>query len=274
MKRDWTDDNVEEIMIKLIASDVDGTLLPEGTSDMNPELYEVVRELKKKGIAFVAASGRQMNSVRRVFAPVIDEVYFISNNGGYVKYQNEVLACRSFVPEVAEEIISYIRQMEDTFSLVTAPEGDYTDCEDAEMLRWLREGYRLSIEEVEDVMQMKGELVKISAFVKNKDAATEAVPAIKKFAGRALVTAAGEHWIDFTALGSEKGNALKELQERLHVTPEETMAFGDNNNDISMLKCAGESYAVADAREEVKAVCKHVLPAEKDGVLKVLKTLL
>ena len=72
-------------MIKLVASDVDGTLLPEGSSDMNPELYDVIRRLKEKGIVFAAASGRQMNSVRRVFRPVLDDVYFISNNGGYVK---------------------------------------------------------------------------------------------------------------------------------------------------------------------------------------------
>ena len=66
-----------------------------------------------------------------------------------------------------------------------------------------------------------------------------------------------------------------ELQKKLGVRPEETMAFGDNHNDISMLKCAGESYAVADAREEVKAVCHHILPdANKNSVLNVLKTLL
>ena len=242
----------EKRMIKLVASDVDGTLLPEGSSDMNPELYDVIRRLKEKGIVFAAASGRQMNSVRRVFRPVLDDVYFISNNGGYVKYRQNVLACRAFAPEMAEEIITYIRTMKDTFSLVTAPDGDYTDSKDPEILRWLREGYRLSIEEVEDILEKKDRLVKISAFVKNQDAAQAAQPAIEKFAGRALVTAAGEHWIDFTALGSEKGNALKELQERLGVTAEETMAFGDNNNDISMLKCAGESYAVAEAREEVK----------------------
>ena len=261
-------------MIKLVASDVDGTLLPEGTADMNPELYDVIRRLKEKGIVFAAASGRQMNSVRGVFRPVQDEVYFISNNGGYVKYRDEVLACRSFSTEIAEEIISYVRTMEDTFYLVTAPEGDFTDCRDQEMIRWLKEGYKLSIDEVADVRQKQEQLVKVSAFVKNRDAAVVAQPAIAKFAGRALVTAAGDHWIDFTAPGAEKGNALKELQKRLGVTYEETMAFGDNNNDISMLKCAGESYAVAAAREEVKAVCRHVLPAEKDSVLNVLKTLL
>lgn len=83
-------------MIKLIASDVDGTLLPEGTADLNPELYDVILKLKEKGIVFAAASGRQANSVKTVFAPVEQEMYFITNNGGYVTYRDEVLACRVF----------------------------------------------------------------------------------------------------------------------------------------------------------------------------------
>ncbi len=88
------------------------------------------------------------------------------------------------------------------------------------------------------------------------------------------MNAAGNHWIDFTAMGAEKGNAVRELQERLHVTQEETMAFGDNHNDIEMLKNAGESYAVSNARREVKCVCKHILPdADQGSVLKVLKAL-
>lgn len=262
-------------MIKLIASDVDGTLLPEGTAELNPELYEVILKLKEKGIVFAAASGRQENSIRTVFAPIVDDIYLISNNGGYVTYQNQILVCRTFDREIAKEILTYIRKMENVFYLATSPDGDYTDCQDKEMLEWLKEGYRIHINRIDDVMEKADRLVKISAFAKGRDAAGVAAPAKAVFDGKAMVTAAGEHWVDFTAPGSAKGNALKELQERLHVTREETMAFGDNNNDISMLQNAGESYAVSEAREEVKAVCKHILPdTNRDSVLRVLKTLL
>ena len=51
-------------MIKMVVSDIDGTLLTEGTDQMNPEYYDVLRELKKKGILFVAASGRQYASMK------------------------------------------------------------------------------------------------------------------------------------------------------------------------------------------------------------------
>ena len=58
-------------MIKLIASDLDGTLLKEGTMDINPEIYDIIRKLKAKGIVFAAVSGREYDSIERVFAPVI-----------------------------------------------------------------------------------------------------------------------------------------------------------------------------------------------------------
>ena len=57
-------------MIKLIASDLDGTLLKEGTMDINPEIYDIIRKLKAKGIVFAAVSGREYDSIERVFAPV------------------------------------------------------------------------------------------------------------------------------------------------------------------------------------------------------------
>ena len=66
--------------------------------------------------------------------------------------------------------------------------------------------------------------------------------------------------------------ALREVQQMLGVTPEETMAFGDNCNDIGMLQRAGESYAVANAHPEVKKTVKYIAPANtEDGVLQTVK---
>ena len=68
-------------MIKLVASDIDGTLVPEGTTSINPEFYEIIRKLKEKGILFVGASGRQYSSMRALLDPVFDDIIFISGNG-------------------------------------------------------------------------------------------------------------------------------------------------------------------------------------------------
>ena len=87
--------------------------------------------------------------------------------------------------------------------------------------------------------------------------------------------AAGERWVDFVGTDTDKGKALESIQRLMHITKEETMAFGDNNNDIGMMLCAGESYAVANAREEVKKAARHLTDRNvDDGVLKILKRLL
>ena len=79
-------------MIKLVVSDIDGTLLPEGTIELNPEFFEAVRELKRKGILFVAASGRPYASMRKVFAPVADDIIFIAENGSIVMRQEKTMS--------------------------------------------------------------------------------------------------------------------------------------------------------------------------------------
>ena len=61
-------------MIKLIVCDVDDTLLPEGTMHLNPEYFTVIKELQKRGVTFVGASGRQKVSIRKVFEPIQNEI--------------------------------------------------------------------------------------------------------------------------------------------------------------------------------------------------------
>ena len=66
-------------MIKLIASDLDGTLLQNGAQELNPEIYDLILALKERGIHFAAASGRQYASERNLFKPIADEIQDSSN---------------------------------------------------------------------------------------------------------------------------------------------------------------------------------------------------
>ena len=68
-------------MIKLVASDIDGTLLTEEQTELNPKLYEIIRKLRQKNIYFVVASGRQLDSQKILFEPVADDISYISENG-------------------------------------------------------------------------------------------------------------------------------------------------------------------------------------------------
>ena len=71
-------------MIQLIACDIDGTLLTDGAAEINPKVFCQIRRLKERNILFCPTSGRQYSSLRRLFAPIADELYFICENGALV----------------------------------------------------------------------------------------------------------------------------------------------------------------------------------------------
>ena len=70
--------------IRLIASDIDGTLLREGAAEIPLELFVHIRRLADRGILFCPASGRQYQSLRKLFAPVADSLPYLCENGAVV----------------------------------------------------------------------------------------------------------------------------------------------------------------------------------------------
>lgn len=261
-------------MIKLIATDIDDTLLVEGTNELNPELYQVIKELKKKGMRFAAASGRQYSSIRRLFEPVIDDVICVAENGSYVVYRDVPMQQVIMNREQAENLIRCIRRMEGCELTVAAFDMMYVETKDEQFIDWLVNGYRNDIKVVEDVLAQKIQINKISIYKRSgvKDIADQVIGQWKDVFKSVV---AGAVWIDFMDYRADKGIALQMLQRQLHVDREETMAFGDNSNDLGMLAAAGESYAIGNAQPQVKAAAKYIADTNvNDGVLKEMKKLL
>ncbi len=261
-------------MIRLAATDLDDTILPEGTFDINPEYYEVIRELKKKGIMFAAASGRHSSSIRRLFECVKDDVIILAGNGSCVMHQGRTEIVNALDRDLYLEILDQMRLTGTEMILVDNPECVWTDSSREDLFSWVRDGYHVQLEKRSDLAQVQSPILKIAMYVE-ADAAKEAALFREKFEGRANIMAAGARWVDVVANGVDKGTGLKKLQSIFNISKEETAAFGDNGNDIGMLELAGESYAVENARQEVKEAAGHVIgPMDSDAVLKVLKDLL
>lgn len=97
-------------MIKLIASDLDGTLLQNDAQELTPRAVELIRSLTQKGIRFVAASGRQYDNERRLFAGIEDQISYIAENGSLCIHQGKVIS-RGIIPdELAYRIIHEIKK--------------------------------------------------------------------------------------------------------------------------------------------------------------------
>lgn len=263
-------------MIKLIASDVDGTLVKDSSPYIYSEMPEAIRELKKKGILFCVASGRQYYSIRNLFKDVADDIAYIAENGAHIVYQGENLFIKEMNREYAESIIKLYREHRDTCEcIVSTPKMTLMETDNREFIELIRNSYRNRYELVHDVLETKEPIIKVSIYRKEglrKLAEEEFIPSWKD---KVKATMAGEEWVDFMNLDVDKGNALRVLCEHLGISKEETMAFGDNDNDIGMLKAAGVSYAVETARESVKQTADHICPSyHEKGVYQIVKQML
>ena len=259
-------------MIKLIASDIDGTLVENSTAVLHPEMFELIRKLKEKGILFCAASGRQYQSIANMFEPVKDDIIFLAENGAHIRYQDKDIALVEMEREHIEDIVHTIRK-ENIHGdyIVSTNDGSIMDTKNQEFIDLIKYGYRNKFRLVEDVLSEDVPIVKIAAFQKGSIRALGESVLIPAFCDKVKATMAGEEWVDYMEKTVDKGNAIRTIQEFFQITKEETIAFGDNSNDIGLLLAAGRGFAVETALDEVKAVATDVCPSyDKKGVYQTI----
>ena len=236
-------------MIKLVATDIDGTLIRESSSVLPEEIFDLIRELRKRDIYFAAASGRQYMGLKRLFAPVADQMLFISENGSNVVWKDEELYASVIDPNLIKEMQEYAKHFPNMhLTLSTTKAMHSTGSDDLSYRKMMVDGYQndMVFDDDEDYWQ-----------------------------GRLNTVVAGAPWIDFMKPGTDKGAALQFVQQYFQVKKEETLAFGDNHNDLGMILAAGEGCAVSTARTAVKEAAKHIVGSyEEKGVIKALQELL
>lgn len=233
-------------MIRLIASDLDGTLLDQ-RGHLPEGIFDMIRALIARGIHFAAASGRQYGNLRRLFAPVAQDMDFICENGALVVAQGEQKA-EWFPRDEADEIVHDIlcAGME---LLISAPETSY-------MLSSASRAftddifYRLrnTCTIIQAPSEVTGECIKISGF--HPDGVFSLAPPIQeKWRGRLHCDVAGLKWLDFTL--ANKGSGIAALSEKLRIPLSDIAAFGDQFNDESMLELVGHPFIMAHAPAEL-----------------------
>ena len=123
-------------MIRLIASDIDGTLVPDGAPALNPEYFEVIPALQKKGIIFCPCSGRSYQSMHTLFAPIADSLYFISENGTILRTEEKVLYTWPVPAEYVRPLVEEGRKLPGISVMICTPDKTYCECgEDGELRR-------------------------------------------------------------------------------------------------------------------------------------------
>ena len=248
-------------MIKLIATDMDGTFLDgEGKFDMK-RLQKVLARFKERGMSFAVASGRGYLSLEKLFAPVKDQVIFIAENGSLVEYHGEVLyealMPKDFYLQVFEELKTCpyidINQL-----LLTGKKGCYVLNTVDETYLHFSQYYNENIQKVASLAEIEDDIFKFTTnFTAETIEAGEAWVNEHVAGVKAMTT--GFASIDIVLDYVDKGVAIVELAKKMGLDMDEVLAFGDNLNDLHMMQVVGHPIAPANARPEILALAEEVI---------------
>lgn len=267
---------MEIIMIKLIASDLDGTLLQNGAQELSPRAIDLIHRLTRKGICFVASSGRQYVNELHLFDAIKDEISYIAENGSVCIHNGKVISRTFIEPELAQRILKKIKQ-DGKFDIVISQEDAcFIEGTNPAFVNHIFNVLKNKTEIVDDICQVEGPILKIA--ICNMDDGPNMLNKYLKylqelFGDEIKVVTSGNIWIDFITPGTNKGTALQSLLDVLHIRPEECIAFGDQYNDVEMLQLAGTSYSMKNAAPGMSRYSTYVTDSVEDVLESILKEL-
>ena len=266
--------------IKLIATDMDGTLLdPKGQVDL-PRLEKILDQLEERGIRFVIATGNEIHRVKQLLGHLTERVVLIVANGARIFEGNQLLQAQTWDDGMVNRALEFFkgRECQDQF-VVTSMNGGFvkegtvfTELENfmtPEMIELFYQRMNF-VEELES--HLFGGVLKMSLVVgeERSDSVLEEINQL--FNGHVQAVSSGYGCIDILQSGIHKAWGLQELLKRWEIKAEEIMAFGDSENDVEMLQLAGIAYAMENADDKAKAVATDFAPSNSQaGVYQVLE---
>lgn len=255
--------------IKMIVTDIDGTLMNDNNK-ISDEIFKLIKELHHRNILFVVASGRHVNNLKNIFENVSEQIIFIAQNGAYIEYNNRIL----FYDIIKKNIIIKILEVSSKLHLYSMLYTKDTVIIKDTSYSFLTKLKKYDIDYKIDEKYNLNDISKVSLMsVGNIDIHKykeyiEVIPGISSFIS-------GTDIIDITNNMTNKGTALSQLQRLFSINSNETMVFGDSENDIDMFNLATYSYAMYNAEYNVKAKARYVAPSNNNnGVIYTINLML
>lgn len=265
--------------IKLIASDLDGTLL-NTQKQLTQPLVQAICALQNKGILFVPTTGRVLSSVPEDVMNIPMLKYIITSNGASVSdlhTGHEIASC-----PIPTDVLMHTLKAASKLPIMIELFCDgkaYTEKKFMDNLNH----YGVVDQHVHYVLSTRApindslEFAQANAKIENINLIFNDAKLRHEFKETlmtqdiASVTSSSPINLEITSKLATKGNALKMLCDKLQILPSQVAAFGDSSNDYDMLKFAGLSVAMANGEEHIKKIAHHITHScDENGVLEAL----
>ena len=258
---------------KLIAADLDGTLMGEGAV-ISPKVKDAVHRAMEKGVRFTIATGRAFGSVLPFAQELGVNAPLICYQGGLIKdhLSGQVIYEQSVPLPLAQEVIRFTRQRELHLNVYLDGRA-YVERMTPEARYYTRIA-RAAVYPVGDMLAFLDRDPMKFIIVLSDDGATG--PLIAElgalFAGRMRFVRSYPRLVESIPSDVSKGHALTRLADHLGISLGETIGIGDNDNDLELVEWAGLGAAMGNASPAVKAVADYItLPVDEEGVVEVIE---
>ena len=248
-------------MLKLIASDMDGTMLdanecvPDGT-------YELILRLREEGVRFAATSGRRFDTLCELFEPIVDCMDFVTSNGAQVIVEGELVDLEVF-SHAAVKRLARVVDLFDTMHLALFDETrSYLLDDEARFEREVDKNLPNPVR-VYAVPSPQVSILKASVYC-DEDVMDMAYILSRELDDDFVFAPSGRKWIDVMQRGVSKATGVSQVLDAHGIRADEMMAFGDSMNDYEILRMAGMSVAMGNARYAIKQIADRVIGTNVD----------
>lgn len=267
---------------RAIAFDLDGTLLSSQATILESS-KSAIKQAREKGLKVFIVTGRHHTAVRPYYAELELDTPVVCCNGTYLYdfHQDRVLSSNPLSHQQAHHLVESATQQGIHVAVYTRNSMvvEQLNTHFVKLLKWVNsvdEAVRPDVRQVDSLHEyMDSEEIIWKVLISDPDIAK-----MQKFVQNLPLDQFSPEWswvdrVDITAQGNSKGKLLAELLAKEQISSEQVIAFGDNFNDISMLKMVGMGVAMAEAEPEVQQSAKKVIGSHnEDSIAKALKEFL
>lgn len=257
---------------KWCVCDMDGTLL-NSQGAISEKNEAALKKLQNKGMEVIIASGRTDLMVKSYVKQLGLTGSVISSNGGLIRNikTGEILYSKLIEKSVVREILSYCIENNVDFLLYTLDmvygnEGNPLMHKYEKRNEELSENLKAPLSYLDNINEIDNiDVLKVLLVCREQP--ERIIELENYFSQNKRITAVSSAvgLLDIMASNISKGSALKILAEKMGIDLNHVIAFGDNYNDVEMLKCVGMPIAVENAVEDIKLHARHVTKSNDES---------
>ena len=246
--------------IHMIFCDVDGTLLPHGNNIVSNDVFSAINQAVSSGVHICIASGRSYSDLKTLFAPVVDDVIFICNDGALAVEKNNIFFSS---PLNKSQVACMSNTYKNDYESMILYTKDHVYCLGKNEFEFAK---KITPDEI---CSISGDIFKV-AFLNFSQKAKIKLNNLGIKSGILNKVYEDSLWTEYITAQTDKGIPAMHTQNRYGISISETAAFGDNLNDIGMLRRAQFTYAPKNANPEIIKMCKYTTSNVAKEILNII----